>query len=216
MKWEERYVDFCAQSGFAFHTVIGTEKDHPWYHQTKFGYDPPGLDADVTRPREGCPMEEVARYARSKWVGIRVWVHWKALHGHIEEAFTQYQKWDLSGLMVVFLDRNDQEMVLFAEEVLRSAARHHLNIQFHGVWAPTGLKRTYPNLFNHEGVLNLEYLKWSDRCTPKHDVTVPFTRMVAGPMDYHLGGFRGSYRAAFKHRTVKPIIFGTRCHQLAM
>jgi alpha-glucosidase len=99
---------------------------------------------------------------------------------------------------------------------VESAARHHLDINFHGVWAPTGLERTYPNLLNHEGALNLEYLKWSDRCTPPHDVTMAFTRMLAGPMDYHLGGFRTAYRDQFQHRNVKPVIMGTRCHQLAM
>jgi alpha-glucosidase len=118
--------------------------------------------------------------------------------------------------MVDFLDRNDQEMVNFANQIVESAARHHLDVNFHGVWAPTGLERTYPNLFNHEGALNEEYLKWSDRCTPPHDVTMAFTRMLAGPMDYHLGGFRGAYRDQFKHRMVKPIVYGTRCLQLAM
>jgi alpha-glucosidase len=216
VKWEENYIDFCASNGLAFHAVIGTEGDHPWHFQTKSGYNPPGPDADVTRARLGFPIKEVVNYARSKGVGIRFWVNQKALHGHLEAAFTQYEKWGISGLMVDFLDRNDQEMVNFSEEILQSAARHHLHIQFHGVWAPTGLSRTYPNLFNHEGVMNLEYLKWGDRVTPKHDVTVPFTRMVAGPMDYHLGGFRGAYRNQFQHRVVKPIIFGTRCHQLAM
>lgn len=215
-EWEKRCIDFCASNGIAFHAVIGTEGDHPWYFQTEGHYDPPGRDADVTRPRPGFPMAELVKYARSKGVGIRVWVHWKPLSRHLEAAFAQYQKWGLSGVMVDFLNRNDQEMVNFANAVVQSAARHHLDVNFHGIWAPTGLERTYPNLFNHEGVLNLEYLKWTDRCTPKHDVTVPFTRMVAGPMDYHLGGFRTAYRDQFKHRVVKPIIMGTRCHQLAM
>ena len=115
-----------------------------------------------------------------------------------------------------FLNHNDQQMVNFAYEVVKSAARHHLEVNFHNLWAPTGLERTYPNLLNHEGVLNLEYLKGTNRCTPQHDVTVPFTRMVAGPMDYHLGGFRTVYRDQFKPRYNKPIIMGTRCHQLAM
>lgn len=216
VKWEENYIDFCASNGIEFHAVIGTEGDHPWHFQTKAGYNPPGPDADVTRARTGFPMADVVKYARSKGVGIRVWVNQKSLHGHLEKAFAQYEKWGISGLMVDFLDRSDQEMVNWSEEVLKCAARHHLHIQFHGVWAPTGLSRTYPNLFNHEGVMNLEYLKWGDQVTPKHDVTVPFTRMVAGPMDYHLGGFRGAYRDQFHHRSVKPIIYGTRCNQLAM
>jgi alpha-glucosidase len=138
------------------------------------------------------------------------------LSEQLEEAFGQYEKWGVQGLMVDFLDRDDQEMVQFAERVLQSAARHHLQIQFHGVWKPTGLQRTYPNLLNHEGVLNLEYLKWGDECAPGHNVTVAFTRMLAGPMDYHLGGFRSVNRDQFKPTSIKPSVLGTRCHHLAM
>ena len=84
------------------------------------------------------------------------------------------------------------------------------------MWKPTGLERTYPNLMNHEGALNLEYLKWSERCTPEHDLMMAFTRLVAGPMDYHLGGFRAVPRAQFKPHRVAPNVLGTRCHMLGM
>jgi len=215
-EWEKKYIDFCASNNIPFHAVIGTVENRPWFYQTTGHYNPPGPDADLARPRPGFSMAELVKYARSKGVGIRVWIPWKPLKGHLETTFAQYQKWGLSGVMVDFLDRNDQEMVNFANNVVKSAARHHLDVNFHGIWAPTGLERTYPNLFNHEGVLNQEYLKGTGRCTPKHDVTVPFTRMVAGPMDYHLGGFRGAYRDQFKPRNVRPILMGTRCFQLAM
>jgi alpha-glucosidase len=119
-------------------------------------------------------------------------------------------------MMVDFFDHDDQENVEFAEEILKSAARHHILIQLHGIWKPTGLERTYPNLMNHEGALNLEYLKWSTRCTPEHDLMMVFTRLIAGPMDYHLGGFRAVSRADFKPHHVAPNVLGTRCHQLAM
>ena len=109
-----------------------------------------------------------------------------------------------------------RQSVEFAESILEAAARHHIMIHFHGVWKPTGLERTYPNLMNHEGALNLEYLKWSDRCTPEHDLMMAFTRLIAGPMDYHLGGFRAVPRAQFKPRNVAPNVLGTRCHMLGM
>ena len=118
--------------------------------------------------------------------------------------------------MVDFFDHDDQETVEFAEEILQAAARHHILIHFHGVWKPTGWQRTYPNLMNHEGALNLEYLKWSDRCTPEHTLNLLFTRMVAGPMDYHAGGFRAVTRAEFKPIYIAPNVLGTRCHHLAM
>jgi len=215
--WEttKHYIDFCAANGIAFHALVSTLGDLPWYQQSQRGFGP-GPDTDIARPRAGLPMERVVEYARSQGVGLRLWVHWQPLSARLEEAFTQYEKWGVQGLMVDFLDRDDQEMVLFAERVLQAAARHRLHIQFHGVWKPSGLQRTYPNLFNHEGVLNLEYLKWCDQCGPEHNLTVPFTRMLAGPMDYHLGGFRATDREHFKAQNVKPSVLGTRCHHPAM
>jgi len=86
----------------------------------------------------------------------------------------------------------------------------------HGGWKQTVCERTYPNLMNHEGALNLEYLKWSDLCTPEHNLLMAYTRLIAGPMDYHLGGFRAVPRAGFKPRAVAPNVLGTRSHHLAM
>jgi len=217
LNWEtmKHYIDFSARNNIAFHSIMSTVDEFPWYFQTQRGYGP-GPDSDVSKPRAGLEMERIVSYAKTKNVGIRLWVHWKPLSERLEEAFTQYEKWGVQGLMVDFLDRDDQEMVLFAERVLQSAARHHLHIHFHGVWKPTGLQRTYPNLFNHEGVLNLEYLKWGNECSPEHNLTVAFTRLLAGPMDYHLGGFRSVNRNEFKPQMIKPTVLGTRCHHLAM
>jgi len=131
-------------------------------------------------------------------------VHWQPLNEHLEEAFTRYEQWGIAGLMVDFLDRDDQEMVQFCERVLESAARHRLHIQFHGFYKPSGEQRTYPNLMNREGVLNLEYLKWSAQCTPQHNVDVAYTRALAGPTDYPLGGFRSVSPSQFKPQNVTP------------
>lgn len=213
----KHYVDFCARAGIAYHAVTSTpESDsRPWYHQTQQGFAP-GPDTDITKPRPEIEMEELARHAKEKGVGLRLWVHWKSLEKQMDEAFALYERWGIRGLMVDFLDRDDQEMVEFSEQVLEKAAEHRLHIQFHGVGKPTGRERAWPNLFNHEGALNLEYLKWSNDPTPEHNVTVPFTRLLAGPMDYHLGGFRSVRRENFKPRGVSPIVLGTRCHHLAM
>ena len=159
----------------------------------------------------------IRRYAESKNVRLWTWVHQTALHGRVEEAFAAFEKMGWSGMMVDFFDHDDQEHVEFAEEILQAAARHHIMIHLHGVWKPTGWERTYPNLMNHEGALNLEYLKWSDRCTPEHNLMMAFTRLIAGPMDYHLGGFRAVRLTEFKPRsTLRRNVLGTRCHQLAM
>jgi alpha-glucosidase len=107
-------------------------------------------------------------------------------------------------------------MVRFCERVLESAARHKLHIQFHGSYKPSGEQRTWPNLVNREGVLNLEYLKWCARCTPQHNVDVAYTRVLAGPTDYHLGGFRSVGPTQFQPRNANPCVLGTRCHHLAL
>jgi alpha-glucosidase len=114
------------------------------------------------------------------------------------------------------MDRDDQEMVQWQEECLRAAARHKLHIQFHGSYKPTGEQRAFPNLFNREGVLNLEYSKWSDMVTPQHSVNVAYTRALAGLVDYHLGGFRAAARDKFEPRDLMPVVMGTRANQLAL
>ena len=212
----KKYIDFCAANGISTHSLTSTEKTtSPWYHQSNPGVVP-GPDTDVTRPREGFDLPAIRRYAESKNVRLWTWVHQGALRGRVEEAFVAFEKMGWSGMMVDFIDHDDQESVEFAEAVLEAAGRHHIMIHFHGVWKPTGWQRTYPNLMNHEGALNLEYLKWSDRCTPEHNLMMAYTRLIAGPMDYHLGGFRAVTRAEFKPRNVAPNVLGTRCHHLAM
>jgi alpha-glucosidase len=212
----KKYIDFCARNGIPTHSMSSTEITvTPWYHQSKPGTSP-GPDTDVTRPREGFDLPAIRQYADSKGIRLWTWVHQGALRGRVEEAFAAFEKMGWSGMMVDFFDHDDQESIEFAESILQAAARHHILIHFHGVWKPTGWQRTYPNLMNHEGALNLEYLKWSDRCPPEHDLMMAFTRLIAGPMDYHLGGFRAVPRAEFKPLEVAPNVLGTRGHMLAM
>ncbi|MBI4658206.1 MAG: glycoside hydrolase family 97 protein [Verrucomicrobia bacterium] len=211
-----KYIDFCARNGIPTHSLTSTENTvTPWYHQSKPGVEP-GPDTDVTKPRPGFDLPAIRQHAESKRVRLWTWVHQGALRGRVEEAFAAFEKLGWSGMMVDFFDHDDQESVEFAESVLEVAARHRILIHLHGVWKPTGWERTYPNLMNHEGALNLEYLKWSDRCTPQHNLMMAFTRLIAGPMDYHLGGFRAVPFAKFSPRNVAPNVLGTRCHMLAM
>lgn len=212
----KKYIDFCARNGIPTHSMTSDEVNvSPWYFQSRLGVAP-GSDTDVTRPRADFDLPAIREYAESKHVRLWTWVHQGALRGRVEEAFTAFEKMGWSGMMVDFFDHDDQQSIEFAESILQSAARHHILIHFHGVWKPTGWQRTYPNLMNHEGALNLEYLKWSDRCTPEHNLNLAFTRLLAGPMDYHLGGFRAVPRAEFKPRNIAPNVLGTRCHHLAM
>ncbi len=211
----QHYIDFCAENDIAFHAIDCADSNWTWYKQSRAGFAP-GPDADIITPRPELEFFRALEYAKSKNVGIRLWVHWKPFSQRLEEAMATYASWGVEGLMVDFLDRDHQEMVTWTEEVLKVAASHKMRIQYHGISKPTGIRRTYPNLINHEGVLNQEYSKWSKLCTTEHNVTVPYTRMLAGPMDYHLGGFRSATPEAFTAQNAKPMVMGTRCHQLAM
>lgn len=208
------FIDFCSRNGIEYHSVV-EYGGHEWYVSDGENFFP-GPNTDVTKPVPGLNMQQVCDYASEKKVGIRLWVHWAALYPKIDEAFLQYEKWGIKGLMVGFMDRDDQEMVKIQEEILQKAAKHKLHIQFHGAYKPTGLSRTYPNEFTREGVLNYEYNKWSDLVNPDHDIHIPFTRMLAGPTDYHMGGFRSVSPSQFKIQYSRPLMLGTRCHMLAM
>lgn len=210
------YIDFCARNNIEYHAVIGYG-GFAWFPNNWPGYGQPGTYADVTKSVPSLDMYRVCEYAKSKGVDINVWVHWKALYPQLEEAFTQFEKWGVKGMMVDFLDRDDQEMVNIMEEILQCAAKHHLYIQFHGAFKPTGLHRTYPNEFTREGTFNYEQNKWRQQpINSDHDLNIVFTRMLAGASDYHLGGFRAVSSGKFKPQYTRPLMGGTRCHMLAM
>lgn len=208
------YIDFCARNNIEYHSVVEYGL-HQWYTDDGVGFQP-GPNADVTKPVPGLNMKEICDYAKSKGVGVRVWVHWAALYPKLDSAFALFEKWGLSGMMVDFMDRDDQQMVNMQNEILEKAARHQLHIQFHGAYKPTGLHRTWPNEFTREGTLNYEANKWANYITPDMDIDIPFTRMLAGSTDYHLGGFRAVPASEIKPNYTRPLMLGTRCHMLAM
>lgn len=204
-------IDFCAESGIEFASLDGLHG--AWYG----GPIRPDHPVDVTKSIPEIDLPEVLGYAARKGVRVRAWVHWEALAPQIDRAFAAYEAMGIEGVMVDFMDRDDQEMVRFYEEIARKAANHRLTVNFHGAFKPTGMERTWPNVLTREAVLNLEYDKFDQsKCTPRHNVTVPFVRMLAGPLDYHTGGFNSSTLAAFVPRFEAPMVIGTRCHHLAM
>ncbi len=209
------YIDFCARNNIEYHSVVEYGL-HQWYMDDGIPFEP-GPHSDVTTPVPGLDMQEICDYAKKLSVGIRVWVHWAALYPKLDTAFALFEKWGLKGMMVDFMDRDDQEMVNIQTEILQKAAAHHLHIQFHGAYKPTGLSRTYPNEFTREGTLNYESNKWNEEgLSPDHDINMPFTRMLAGSTDYHLGGFRAVPKVKYKTQYTRPLMIGTRCHMLAM
>ncbi len=205
------YIDFCAEAGIPYHSLDG-KGDTAWYG----GPIVPYRGADITKGVEGLDLREVLRYAASKGVKIRLWMNWQAAEAHMDRAFPLYREWSVEGVMLDFMDRDDQVMVNFLRRALEKAAENRLTVTLHGVSAPTGLERTYPNLLTSEAVLNLEYDKWDERgVTPDHELTVPFTRMLAGPLDFHQGSLRGVPPDAFRPRYEAPLVIGTPCRMLA-
>jgi alpha-glucosidase len=209
------YIDFCARNGIAYHSVVEYGL-HQWYTDDGVGFQP-GPHSDVTTPVPGLDMKQICDYASGVGVGVRVWVHFYALYPKLDTAFAIFEKWGLKGMMVDFMDRDDQEMVNMQTEILEKAAAHHLHIQFHGAYKPTGLNRPYPNEFTREGTRNYEVDKWDEHgLSPDHDINMPFTRGLAGSTDYHLGGFRAVPPDKFRTQYTRPLVLGTRCHMLAM
>lgn len=142
-------------------------------------------NSDITKPVSSLNMQEICDYAKSQGVQIHLWTNWKPLYAKIDEAFALFEKWGVVGMMIDFMDRDDQEMIRIQEEFLAKAAKHHLFVQFHGSSKPSGLHRTYPNEFTREGTLNYENFKGCMVTTADHDISMPFTRLLAGAADYH-------------------------------
>ncbi|MES2162005.1 MAG: glycoside hydrolase family 97 protein [Pseudomonadota bacterium] len=176
----------------------------------------PRPGSDVTRAKPVIDMPELLSYAQSQGVGVWLWLQWQQLDKQMDAALAQYQAWGIKGIKVDFMNRNDQEMVEWYHKLLAKAAEHHIMVDLHGAMPPNGMNRTWPHLMTQEGVLGAESNKWSARITATHNVTLPFTRMILGPMDYTPGGFQHVSAAQFKPRNHSPMVQHTRGQAIAM
>jgi alpha-glucosidase len=206
----KRYVDFAGKSGFEYMMI-----DEGWCLNSGHGGRAPD-DADVTRAKADIDMPELVAYAAKKKVGLWLWVQWSLLDRQMDAALAQYQKWGIKGIKVDFMDRNDQQMVDYYHKLMRKAAEHKLLVDMHGAYPPAGLNRTWPNYLTQEGIMGAEYNKWSRRVTATHNVSLAFTRMLLGPVDYTPGGFRNATPAAFEVVNSPPQVQTTRGQGLAM
>ena len=193
------YIDFAAEYGVE-------------YMMFDAGWSEAG---DNTRLNPDIDVPGLIGYANSKGVGVLLWNEARGLAGNLEQALDRYAAWGARGIMVDFMDRDDQPMLRFQERLAREAAKRHLVVNLHGVAKPTGLQRAYPNLLTREAVLGHEYNMWSDRVTPDHAVTVPFVRMLAGPMDWEGGAMLNGTQKSFRVVGEQPMSQGTRTQQLA-
>ncbi|HWD18751.1 MAG TPA: glycoside hydrolase family 97 protein [Verrucomicrobiae bacterium] len=201
------YIQLAADMGWPYQMI-----DWHWY-------GPPDTNtADITRPDPAVDMPEVLRFARERGVREWVWLNWHDVDRHdaYKTAFPIYEKWGVAGVKIDFMDRDDQDMVNWYEKIARAGAAHHLMVDFHGAYKPTGLSRTYPNQITREGVLGNEYNKWSNLATPEHKLTLPFTRFLAGPGDFTPGGFRNRQPTNFSVISTNTEVQGTRAAELAL
>ncbi|HEY4763067.1 MAG TPA: glycoside hydrolase family 97 protein [Candidatus Sulfotelmatobacter sp.] len=194
------YIDFAAKYGIAYIIL-----DEGWY---KLG--------NVLEVVPEINMEKLTAYAKQKNVGIILWVVWKTLDDQLVPALDQFQKWGVKGIKVDFMQRSDQILIDYYHRVSRECAKRKMLVDFHGDQKPATMTRTWPNLISTEGVRGMEWSKWSAESEPKHNVTLPFTRMFLGPMDYTPGAMRNATKATFAPISSQPMALGTRCHQLAM
>jgi alpha-glucosidase len=194
------YVDFAAQNHLDYIIL-----DEGWY---KLG--------NVLEVVPEINMGELTAYAKQKNVGVILWVVWKSLADQMQPALDQYAKWGVKGIKVDFMQRNDQLLMNFYHQLSAECAKRKMLVDFHGAQRPASLTRTWPNLISSEGVRGMEWSKWSADAEPTHNVTLPFTRMFLGPMDYTPGAMLNAQKDMFAPIMKRPMALGTRCHQLAM
>ncbi len=171
---------------------------------------------NVLEPNSEIDIPALVAYGKEKNVDIILWSLWGPLDKDMDRILNQFQKWGVKGIKVDFMAQAGQEMVNFYERTAQACAERKLLVDFHGAFKPSGLRRAYPNVLNYEGVKGLENSKWSAVITPEHNVTIPFTRMLAGPMDYTPGAMCNAHSKDFVISFSNPMSLGTRCHQIAM
>ncbi len=195
------YIDFAAANKLEY--VI---MDEGWSN-----------DDDLMDVNPKINLQEIIDYGKQKNVGVILWATWYAVTQKMEEAFSKYAAMGVKGFKIDFMDRDDQKLVSSIYAIAKSAADNKLMLDFHGMYKPTGLQKVYPNIVNCEGVRGMEYQKWSDYDNvPQFEVSIPFIRMIAGPMDYTPGAMRNATRQSFRPINSMPMGQGTRCHQMAM
>ncbi len=194
------FIDFAADHGIEY--VILDE-----------GWSDP---ADLWSLNPDIDLDALLTHASERGVGLILWVVWKTLDDRFVEAMDRFAEWGVAGIKVDFMQRDDQPMVNYYWKVAEAAAERQLLVDFHGAYKPTGLRRAYPNVLTREGVRGLEWSKWSEHPDPEHNVTLPFTRMLAGPLDYTPGAMLNAQERQFHPVFDRPLSLGTRVHQLAM
>ena len=195
------YIDFASKNNIPYIIL-----DEGWTKST----------TNIKEANPDLNIQELIAYGKSKNVGVILWCLWNVLDTDMNAILDLYEKWGAKGIKVDFMARSEQFMVNFYERTAKACADRKLLVDFHGAFKPSGMARAYPNIINHEGVKGMENCKWSKEITPEHDVTLCFTRMLAGPMDFTPGAMINKNKSDYSVSFSNPMSQGTRCHQVAM
>ncbi len=209
------YIDFAANNRLEYIII-----DEGWS----------GKESLMQQLNPEIDLKRLIAYGQQKGVGIILWSSWRNLIANdptgdiaqTDAVMKHYKDMGIKGFKVDFFDRDDQQAIASAYRIADAAARHQLCLDLHGLKA-FGIQRAYPNIFNFEGVKGLENSKWEPRVgdgplhnQPRYDVTAPYLRMLAGPMDYTPGAMTNAMRNNFFGNNDNPMSQGTRVHQMAM
>lgn len=209
------YIDFAAKNHLEYIII-----DEGWS----------GEESLMDNLNPEIDLKRLVSYGQEKGVGIILWSSWRNIIGQdplggspvTEEVMKHYADMGIKGFKVDFFDRDDQQVTASAYQLAECAARHHLVLDYHGL-KPFGIQRAYPNILNFEGVKGLENSKWEPRVgngplhdQPHYDVTIPYLRMLAGPLDYTPGAMMNALKDSFFGNNDHPMSQGTRVHQMAM
>ncbi len=191
------FIDFAARNGVGYILI-----DEGWALNTRNPFE--------TNPEVHLP--EIISYGKSKGVGVILWLPWLTVEHHMD-LFEKFEEWGIKGTKIDFMDRQDQWMINFYERVAKEAAKHHIFVDFHGAFHPSGLDYKYPNVLTYEGVRGMEY---NGSCKPDNSVWLPFIRNAVGPMDYTPGSML-NYQPE-RHHGGRPICagVGTKAFNLAI
>lgn len=191
------FIDFAAHYGIPYIIM-----DEGWAMSTRDPYTPnPKVD-----------VHELIRYGKEKNVGIVLWLTWLTVENNFG-LFETFEKWGVKGVKIDFMDRSDQWMVNFYERVAKEAAKHHLLVDFHGSFKPSGLEYKYPNVISYEGVRGMEQM---GGCRPDNSVYLPFIRNAVGPMDYTPGAMLSMQPEVYRSERPNSASIGTRAYQMAL
>ena len=212
----KHYIDFAAQNKFEFVLMDGPWSAHKPAPAGWIGFGPGESYEVLTKSNPDFDVPMLVEYAKAK--NVRLWLitRFRDTNDQTDEAFSQFEKWGIAGVKIDIIDRTDQWVANWYRTTAKKAADHHLMLEFHGAVKPDGSARTFPNVLTREGVMGAEYNRWSARVTPKHDVTLAFTRMLAGPMDYTPGALNNVTREKFATAASPVMVMGTRAHQSAL